>query len=510
MNKILEALRRKLQANVSARSVAQVVGISPTTVARYVDIYLQKKYVLEELEQLTYEELDALFNKARGRLIKRVMPDFAEVYRRLKQKHATLEREWEEYRLVYPKDGYSQSHYTALYAKFAKKLDVVMRQTHRAGEVVFVDFAGTRLEWTDSATGTKHYAHIFVAVLGCSNYTFFYAVPDQTLESWIECHVELFRFLGGVPEIIVCDNLKAAVTKPYRDLMLNRTYADLGRHYGSVIMPARPYRPRDKAPVEAGVRFVSRWVLLALKPRTYFSVNEINKDLGAMRPGLNERSFKKLPGTRKSWFEELDRPALKPLPSSVFEYAEWVAPRKVPSDYHVPVGRHYYSVPNSMVEGHVEARVTSKNVEFYSGGKRVATHLRNNGLGTTTLPEHQTPAHRAQAEQSPDKYKEWAKDVGPAALALVMQQFVDKPHTLIGIRACSSLKNLARNYGPERFEAACQRALDIGSPIPKSVRSILQRGLDAQKLDEEHAEVSLPAHQNIRGRDYYTEVQNHV
>ena len=504
MNKILEALRLKSAGELTDRRIADVVSVSPTTVARYWDIFKQKGYVLTELEQLTYEELDSRFNQTRRRLIKKRIPDYAYIHRMMKRKHQTLERLWEDYCLAGKNDAVSYSTFTEGYRKFAVKIDLVMRQTHRAGECVFVDFAGTTVPWIDPETDEQHRAQVFVAVMGCSNYTFMFAVPDQKLPSWITAHAELYAFLGGVPALVVPDNLRSAVTKPGREVVLNRTYSEQGRHYDTVIMPARPNQPRDKAPVEAGVRFVSRWILVALAGRTYASVDEINADFRQMLPRLNERPFKKLPGSRKSWFEELDKPALKPLPPGRFEYAEWVAAQKVPNDYHVPVGRHYYSVPCALVQTYVEARVTARNVEFYQGGKRVATHAISTVLGGhTTLPEHQPPAHRHYAEQTPAKFREWAEGIGPAALAVVKQQFVDKPHTLVGLRACSTLKNLARNYGPERFEAACRRAEDIGSLTTKSVRSILQRGLDSKETDKSHLEVNLPVHQNIRGRDYY-------
>jgi transposase len=422
----------------------------------------------------------------------------------LRRKHETLERLWEDYRKAEPKTAYAYSQTTALYRRWAMRVDLVMRQPHRAGECVFVDFAGTTVPWTDSETGVQHRAQVAVAVMGCSNYTFILALPDQKLPSWILFHAELYEFLGGVPAIVVPDNLKAAVTRPGKELTLNRTYFELAKHYDTVIMPARPRKPQDKAPVEAGVRFVSRWILAALRERTYFSVDEINADFRQLLPRLNERSFKKLPGCRRSWFEDVDKPMLKPLPVSRFEYAEWVAPQKVPADYHVPVGRHYYSVPCKLVQSYVEARVTSRNVEFYQGGQRVATHSISTVLGGhTTLPTHQPPSHRAYAEQTPANFKEWAAVIGPAALAVVDEQFVGKPHTMVGLRACSTLKNLARNYGPERFEAACRRAQEIGSLTVKSVRSILQRGLDSQETDNFKPEVNLPVHPNIRGRDYF-------
>jgi transposase len=505
MQKILEAIRLKETSDLSERAIGGVLKISPTTVGRYWSIYSARGWKLVDLLQMTYDELDSLFNQARRRLTKKRLPDWTYIHRMMRRKHQTLERLWEDYRLSDPIDAFSYSQFTHHYRKFAVRVDLVMRQTHLAGDAVFVDFTGSTIPWIDAATGEKHKAQVFVAVMGCSNYTFVRAAESQASVWWIDLHNHLFAFLGGVPATVVPDNLRSAVQKAGRQPLLNRTYWELARHYDTVILPARPGKPRDKGKVETGVRFVSRWIIAALDGRQFFSVDEINVAIAELLPRLNQKLFRKLPGCRQSWFEEMDRPALKPLPEAPFEHAEWTAPMKVPADYHVLIGQHYYSVPCALVQSYVEACVTATRIEVFQGGKRVTTHALSQAIGGhTTLPEHQPPAHRAYAAQTPENFQEWAESIGPAALAVVRQQFHAKPHTQIGIRACATLKGLARNYGPERFEAACDRAQEIGSLTVKSVRSILQRGLDARETDETPVMTHLPSHQNIRGSDYYS------
>ncbi|HEX7965315.1 MAG TPA: IS21 family transposase [Gammaproteobacteria bacterium] len=504
MNKILEVLRMKSGTELSERRIGELLSLSPTTVARYWRIFKDKGYDLAELEKLTYEELDRKFNSAFRRLVRKRMPDWDYIHRAMKQKYETLQRLWEEYCLAGPGDAYSRSQFGELYRNEVMKLDVVMRQTHLAGQCIFVDFCGQTVSWTDPETGVVHQMQIFIAVMGCSNYTFILAVPDQSLKSWIHAHNKMYEFFGGVAEAVTSDNLKAAVIKAGRDMKLNKTYFELGKHYRTIILPARPGKPRDKAKVESGVRFVYRVVLAALKNRSFFSPEEINQSFEELLVRLNERPFKRLPGSRKSWFEDLDKPALRPLPAEPFEYAEWRAPQKVPNDYHVMVDKHYYSVPCALIHSIVEARVTQTTVEFYQGGRRVATHAVSNVIGgQTTAPEHQPPSHRAYAEQTPALFQEWAMGIGPAALAVVQEQFASKPHTQIGIRACAQLKGLGRTYGPDRLEAACRRAQAIESLTVKSVQSILKSGRDQIPPDDDPLPPHLPPHQNIRGSDYY-------
>ena len=418
----------------------------------------------------------------------------------------TMQMLWEEYRMDNPEDAYGYSSFTEQYRKYVVNLDLSMRQIHRAGETVFVDFAGRRIPYQPPGED-EQYAEIFVGVLGCSKLTFAHACASQKIPDWVDAHNRMYHFFGGVPVITVPDNLKSAVTVPGAEPILNRTYKEMASHYGTVIVPARVRSPQDKSLAEIGVQIVTRWITAYLRHHKFFSLQEINDAIADRLVLLNERPFKKLPGCRRERFELLDKPRLMLLPASIYEpTAVWTSTQKVKSDYHVHVDRHYYSVPFQLVGSSVEARTTHKTVEIFSLGKRVATHARSHVTGGhTTLPEHQPVAHRKYAEQTPEHFRAWASEVGEFTTGFVEHQLNRTPHWLPGIRVCSSLVKLSKEYGANRVEAACERANLIGSLTLKSVKSILRRNLDA--IDERGIPVQgqLPLHYNVRGPRYYAQ-----
>lgn len=505
MNKFREALRLILTTTMSSRAIGRYIGLSHNTVHRYRVLAFVAGVDWVQVQQMDDTEVEALLSSKRERVQYKQMPDWAEIHREMQLPDVTLQLLWEDYRLANPGQAYSYSQFTYYYRDYEKKLDLVMRQTHRAGECAYVDFAGRTVPYTELSTGMERQAQVFVGVLGCSSNTFAYAVQSQSVSNWILAHNQMFLYYGGAPQIVVPDNLKAAVICSGAAPKLNRTYLELARHYGVVIVPARVRHPRDKAKAEVGVLLVSRWILAKLRKRKFFSLEEINAAITELLKELNERPFKKLPGCRRSRFEELDKPLLKPLPEKVFEYAEWVAPRKVGPDYHVPVFDHYYSVPCSLVGNKVEARVTATVVELFCRSRRVASHPKSLEVGGhTTSPSHQPKSHRHYANQTPEKLIEWAHSIGEAAVSAFEFQFEVGPHAQVGIRACATLKRLAKDYGHERFEAACERGLQIGSLTTKSIRSILQRGLDSPSSERAPVQVNLPLHDNVRGPGYYS------
>jgi transposase len=363
------------------------------------------------------------------------------------------------------------------------------------------------VEVVDGSTGEVRQAQIFVAVLGASSYTYAEATWSQSLPDWIGSHQRALAFFGGVPELLVPDNLRAAVKRPERYAPEpNATYQDLARHYGSAILPARPYKPKDKAKAEVAVQVVERWVLARLRHRRFFSLGELNTAIRELLEDLNARPFQKLPGSRRSLFEQLDRPALKPLPASPFEYAEWRHAR-VGIDYHIHVDGGDYSVPHRLVGARVDVRVSATSVEVLHRGQRVASHPRQGAGGLSTRPEHMPKAHQAHRDWSPQRLLDWAQRIGPATQAVLAQHLRDGPHREHGYRACLGLRHLARGYGEARLEAACARALAIGSASYHSVRSILAQGLDQQPLplpaEVETTPATLPQHANVRGARYY-------
>jgi transposase len=380
-----------------------------------------------------------------------------------------------------------------------------MRQQHRAGEKMFVDYAGQTISLIDPHTGEVSELQVFVAALGASNYTYAEACLGQDMRSWINAHINAYEYFGGVPEITVPDNLKSGVTKPdYYDPDINPTYQELAEHYGSVIIPARVKKPRDKAKVENAVLQVERWVLAPLRDQEFFSLNEINRAIRQRLEWLNNRSFAKLDGSRRSLFEELDKSALKPLPAKPYEMSEWKTKVAVNIDYHVEFERHFYSVPYTLVNNRVDIRATGNSIECFFKGQRVASHLRSRKrYGHSTKNEHRPKSHQEYAKWPPSRLVNWARTIGPATATMVQNILQAKPHPEQGYRSCLGLLRLGDKYSKARLEQACCRALRIKSSNYQSVKSILKTGFDQQPLPPSAPKQLNLNHENIRGPDYY-------
>ena len=431
-------------------------------------------------------------------------PEFAAIHGELqKHKHLTLQLVWEEYQAANP-GGYRYSRFCELYQSWRKKRDVVLRHEHRAGEKMFVDYAGDTIAVRDPSAGEPREAQIFVAVLGASNYTFAEATWTQGLGDWIGSHVRAFEFIAGVPEIVVPDNLKSGVTKACRyEPGVNRAYEEMATHYGVAVIPARPRKPRDKAKVEAGVLVVERWILMALRKRSFFSLGEVNEAVAGLLTHLNERPFRKQEGSRRTLFETVDRPALRPLPAARYSYGEWKTAR-VNIDYHIEFDRHWYSVPYQLTQREVELRASASTVEVFHRGERVASHLRSFvARRFTTASEHRPKAHQRYLDWTPSRVIEWAGKIGPAATEVATRILASNHHPEQGFRSCLGLIRLTKDYTPERVEAASRRALTVNACTYQSVKSILKNNLDGQPAGAP-AETTPPIdHPNLRGPGYF-------
>lgn len=505
MHEITELLRLNA-AGLSQRQIAQSLGLSVGVVNKYLRLAQQRGLSWPLPESLAETALSRPLNSPGAAPTPTLQAplDFALIHCELQRKGVTRLLLWEEYVAAHAGHHYSYSQFCRLYRGWLAKLKATMRQTHRAGEKMFVDYAGPTVPIVDAGTGEVRAAQIFVAVLGASNYTYAEATLTQRLPDWVGSHVRAFEFFGGVPQLVIPDNLKSGVTKACRyEPLLNRTYQEMLAHYGTAALPARPYKPRDKAKAEVAVQVVERWLLARLRHETFFSLADLNRALRRLLTSLNERPFKKLPGSRRSQFEALDRPALGPLPPHPYELAEWKRAR-VHIDYHVEVEGHYYSVPHTLLRRQLDVRLTATAVECLLNGQRVAVHPRADRKGGhSTIAEHMPKSHRAHLEWTPGRFLDWALAIGPHARDLVERLLADRPHPEMGFRSCLGLLSLAKRYGNARLEAACQRALALGSPTRRSVVSILEKGLEAQPLPETPPDLSLPAHGNIRGAAYY-------
>jgi transposase len=378
-----------------------------------------------------------------------------------------------------------------------------MRQMHVAGERMFVDYAGTTMEVVDALTGEVKNAQLFVAVLGASSFTFAEAAWTQTLPDWIGSHTRAFAFFGGVAATTMPDNLKSGVIKAcFYEPAVNRSYADMAAHYDTAIVPARPYKPRDKAKVEVAVQVATRWIIAKLRKRQFFSLSELNAAIAVEVAALNARVTRHLGASRKALFEELERGALKQLPVEPYVYAEWKECR-LGIDYHVEIDKHYYSAPYQLLRETVWARVTARTVEVFHRGKRVAAHVRSSSNRKhTTVREHMPSSHRRFADWTPESLQRRAGEIGRNTSALIEVIRREKTHPEQGFRACIGILRLAKSHGAERLEAACQRALEIGARSYTSVNSILKNNLDRQR-PETTTDGPAISHPNIRGPGYF-------
>ncbi len=514
MRKIKEVMRLKYEHRLSERQIARSCGIARSTVAEY--LMRARAAGLEwpppsEVDEVTIEE--RLFpiignhgGKPEGKQPQRArpMPDLAQIHKELRShKHLTLQLVWEEYKQSHP-DGYQYSQFCDLYRGWAKKADLVLRQVHRAGEKLFVDYAGQTVPVVDPRTSEVKEAAVFVGVLGASNYTYAEATLKADLESWIASHVRAFEYMQGCPEVVVPDNLKAGVRLPNRyEPDLNPTYQEMATHYGVAVIPARVRKPKDKAKVEAGVQVVERWILAALRKRTFFSIGELNQAIGELLEKLNTREFRKMPGSRRELFEQIDRPALRALPLERFEFAQWKWAR-VNNDYHVELDHHYYSVPSNLVGREMEIRYTAEIVEVFHRGVRVASHARSRrAREATTVEAHRPESHRRYLEWTPTRLLGWANHAGPSTAALAGRVMQNAGHREQGMRSCLGLVRLGDSYGQQRLEAACTRALHFDVCSYKNVASILKRGLDREVSSESAPQRAPLTHDNIRGADYF-------
>lgn len=505
MRRIREVLRLSWGGKLSPRAVAQSCGLGRTTVREYLQRARQAGLSWPLPEKLSDGELETLLfpPPVSPTNAPRPLPDWERVHEELKRKGVTLFLLWEEYKAVHP-EGYEYSRFCDLYRAWAGRLPVWMRQDHKAGEKLFVDYAGMTMPVVNRKTGEIREAQIFVATLGASNYTYAEPTWTQTLPDWIGSHVRALEFLGGVPSLIVPDNLRSGVSSACRyDPDANPTYAEMAAHYGTAILPARVRKPQDKAKVESGVLGVERRILAKLRNRTFFSLTELGQAIAALLVEYNRRPFQQLEGSRRSLFIEVDKPALKPLPANRYEYAEWQKAR-VSLDYHVRADDHYYSVPYRLVKERVDVRLTNTAVEIFHRGTRVASHLRSpNKHRHTTRKEHMPQGHRAHAEWTPERVVRWVGQAGEATAEVAERIIASRAHPEQGFRACMGIKRLGEVYGTGRLEAACQRALALQSPSYKSVKSILDKGLDRKPLPNAAPQPPPIEHENVRGADYY-------
>ncbi len=502
MRQLREILRLRLHAKLSMRQIRDSLRLSLGTIQKAVSKAEELDLHWDAIEKLDDQQLATQIYPTADTASssKKVVPDWLEVTRELKQKGMTKQLLWEEYIQQYPNRSFSYPQYCLLYRSWLKKQKRSMRQIHKAGEKLFVDYAGQTVPIVSNSTGEIKTAQIFVAVLGASNYTFCEATWSQKLPDWINSHVRAFEFMGGVPTIVVPDNLKSAVTKACRyDPKLNPSYQQLAAHYGTALDPARPLKPKDKAKAEVGVQIIERWILARLRHHTFFSLSELNHCIKALLEEVNNKPFKQLKGTRQQWFESIDKPALLPLPKQVYQYTD-IKTVKVNIDYHIQYDDHFYSVPHHLVGEKIELHAKEYLIELFFHNTRITSHARKYTSGMTTVSEHMPIKHEKHHQWTPGRLMNWAKDIGDEVLFWIKTVINQKQHPEQAYRVCLGLLNLNRSYPSERLNKACAIANKKSLYRLQHIKDILSSNQDKLVTDEKELPPLLPqSHENIRG-----------
>jgi len=504
MRQIREVLRQKHALGLSERQIGRSLGISKSGVGDTIRRARLCALTWPLPEDMTDDDLDQrLFStpEAAGTVAdQRQQPEWLYIYKELRRRDVTLMLLWEEYRVGAPA-GYGYSRFCDHYRQWLGRQKPTMRQIHVAGDKMFVDFAGRTQDISCSLTGKIRTAQIFVAVLGASSFTYAEAVWSQSLPEWISAHVRAFGFFGGTVRIVVPDNLKSGVIKAcFFEPDVQHSYSEMLSHYQAVAVPARPYKPRDKAKAEVGVQVVQRWILARLRNRTFFSLEELNESIKALLEDLNDRVMRHFGLSRRKLFEQIERDALRQLPETQYVYAEWKRCR-VGIDYHVDLENHLYSVPHNLIRQEVDTRITASTVEIFHRGKRVGAHIRTPGRGqATTVSDHMPSSHRRYADWTLDRLHRDAAAIGPATAAMVAAILAAKPHPEQGYRAAIGILSLVKRYDTARVEAACNRGIGIGVRSYSAIASILKSNLDRAKAIPE---ATVIHHENVRGSRYF-------
>ena len=505
MEKVREILRLK-ELGYNQTQIAHSCLIARSTVQDYVRRATAMGVSYEQVKSLKDSEARALLGKG----IRRPTPrkteiDFEPVQRELKRKGVTLSLLWQE--------GINAGKWSCSYGGFCRlykqwkgtvNLPLSMRQEHKAGERLSVDYCGMTVPVYDPISQEVVEAQIFVAVLAASNYTFAEATPSQALPYWLGSHQRALEFFGGVPKLIVPDNLKSGVTDPCRyEPGLNHSYQDLAEHYQVAVVPARPKKPRDKPKVEKGVQEVERQVLAPLRDQRFVSFTQLNQAISEQLERLNRRQMRSYGMSRLELFEQVERAELAPLPKMPFVFARW-KDAKVSLDYHIEFERHYYSVPYEWVGHRVRVKASEHQIEIFRDNERLACHERSrNPHRHTTLPGHMPPEHWAYKQRSKQTFLSWAQSVGPATVRQVEAIFALKDHEEQAFRTLMGVQRLAKQFGNEATEAACAYANHFCLVGFGRLRSVLENKRSLPNHPPSPAAVPTAPHDNLRGQAYY-------
>ena len=508
MSKLHAILRLKYSANLSHREIARSLNVSPGTVANYIkkakELGLNEWPIPESKQDNAF--LNTRIHQFAPRKKRYPTPDWASIQQDIKQhKYLTLQLVFDELLEKLGEPYYSYSHFCRAYREWLGKQRLSMRQQHKGGEKLFVDYCGPTITITCATTQETRTAQIFVAVMGASNYTYAEATYSQQLEDWVMSHARCFEFLGGVPDMVIPDNLKSAVTKTCRyEPDVNPTYHQLAEYFNVAVIPARPYKPKDKSKAEVGVQIVERWIMACLRHQTFYSLSQLNSEIAKLLQVMNNKVMKQYQQSRQQLFDTLDKPALHPLPAQPYQYTQ-IKTVRVHIDYHVDIEKHYYSVPYQWVKKRLRAHISAQLVQLYHDDTLIAPHPRSHRIGGHTTQAHHMPkAHQKQHEQSPINLRSWALSIGEYTHQVIELQLGKRRHPEQAYRVCLGILSLAKTYSKPRLEQACYRAIAMNTTTLKSIKQMLKKGLDKQPLPTQQTEPEKTIeHDNIRGTNYY-------
>ena len=507
MKQIGEIMRLRYDLGCSQQAIADATGIARSTVKDYLMRAKVAGLTWPLPEEMTNEQLNELVfpSNANKSAINRPAPDWSTIHKELKRKSVTLQLLWEEYKKSNP-NGYQYSWFANLYRQWAKIHDVWMPQVHKAGEKVFVDYSGLKAPiWSTNLQSVLFEAEIFVSVLGASDLIYCVATKTQQIPDWVKAHQQMFVYYGGSTELIVPDNLRSGVTRSHRyEPQCQSTYEEFAQHYHCAGMPARAYKPKDKAKVEKSVQLVQQRILAALRNEKFCSLEQLNVKMHELLEALNHRHSKAFGCCRWDMFNQIEKASLTPLPSSPYELAIWQH-QQVNGGYHVCIHRHHYSVPYQYVRKKVDIRMTEKSIEIFYRDARIASHLRNDTPGTyTTVDSHRPESHRVHAQWNHKRLQAWADGIGSATQQLIQHLFNDpKRHLHQKERSALGILRLSNAYGEKALEEVCQKALAIGTCRYDSIASLLKRQSVAASDGPSEQNYQTPQHENVRGSQYY-------
>lgn len=499
MLKAREVLEQKYDKGLSLREIARACNCGKSTVSEILE-RAQKAKVTWPTD-LNDKQLMSKLYPPKKKADTAIEPEMEYIFKEMRKPHVTLMKLWEEYKSENT-DGIMYTQFCDRYRTFKKANEISLHKEHKAGEEMEVDWCGSTLPYYDVQKEKELEAYIFVAALPASSYPFVYACDNMQKANWIDAHIKAYEYYGGVPKITIPDNTKTAVQKTdLFDPVLNKTYYEMARHYHTTIISARPYKPKDKATVENTVRNVSQRILAALRNRQFFSIDDINEALQEELSKLVERPFKKIPGNRRTAFEEIDKPYLQPLPEKRYEYAEWKE-AKVQFNYHVEYDKYFYSVSYTHTNKMASVRATRKTIEVYIDGERVASHLRSyeKYKRYVTLPEHMPDNHRIVSGWSSERFLEWAESIGPYTKQFIEKILDSREYAVQAYRACMGIMKLTKQHSVEIIEQTSKTAIEKDvisykyfSIILKQVASCEQRSITEKVI----------AHNNVRGNKAY-------